>query len=135
MTTTPTPTPASTPSETPEAVLRTWKPKIVGILTIIAGIIAIVADVIYLTSGTFGIFAGMPFIGSSANPNGVLFATGAIAIVGGFFALRGRIWWIALVGVIFAMFFTIWPVLVIGGICIILLALSRPEFKRARRQK
>jgi len=126
-------TPTTTPPETPEPGLRTWKPTAVGILTIIAGVIAIVAEIIYITSDTFGIFAGVPFIESSANPNGALFVTGAVAIVGGIFALLRRIWWLALVGVIFAMFFTIWPVLVIGVISIILIAVSSKEFKRRKK--
>ena len=128
MTTTQTPNPQATPK--PE--LRTWKPTTAGILIIIAGIIALVAETIYITSGDLGIFAGVPFEESSANLKGALFATGAIAIVGGIFTLRRRVWWLAVVGVIFSMFFTIWPVLVIGIISILLLAASRLEFKRTK---
>ena len=126
-------TQTSTPPDIPKPEPRTWKPTTAGILTIIAGVIAIVAETIYITSGTFGIFAGIPFIESSANPNGALFVTGAIAIAGGIFALRRRIWWLAIVGAICAMFFAIWPVLVTGVISNILLALSRLEFKRAKK--
>jgi hypothetical protein len=134
MTTTPTPTPASTPSETAKVVPGTWKSTTLGILIIISGVIAIVAEAIYIASGNFGIFAGVPFIESSANPDiYALFATGAIAIVGGIFALRRRMWWLAIVGVVFSMFFTIWPLLVVGGISIILIALSRPEFQRVKK--
>ncbi len=87
MTTTQTTTPPKTPKPEP----RTWKLTTVGILTIIAGVIALVAETIYITSGTFSIFAGVPYIESSANPNGALFVTGAIAIVGGILALRKKI--------------------------------------------
>jgi hypothetical protein len=126
-------TPAPTPPETAKAEPRTWKPTTAGILTIVMGAIALVAEIIYLTSGNFGIFAGIPFIEASANPNGVLFATSAIAIVGGIFALLRKIWWLAVVGAIFSMFFSLWPILVIGIISSILLALSRKEFKGAMK--
>ncbi len=121
-----------TMTTTPTPKLTTWKPMIAGILTVIAGVVTIVAEMIYMTSGTFGIFGGVPFIESSANPNGALFITGAVATVGGILALLRRVWWLALVGTIFSMLFTIWPVLVIGMISIILLATSRLEFKRAK---
>ena len=132
MTTTPTPASVSKPSEPPKVVPRTWKPMVAGILIIIAGITAIVAQIIYLASGDLGVFADMPLVESSASLNGALFATGAIAIVGGVFALLRRIWWLAIVGVIFSMFFTIWQLLVMGIISIILIAISRREFERTK---
>jgi hypothetical protein len=126
-------TQTTTPSEATKPELRTWKPTTAGILTIVAGVIAIVVETIYITSDTFSIFEGIPFIEASANPNGALFATGAIAIVGGICALRRRIWWLAIVGAILSMFFAIWPILVTGVISNILLAVSRLEFKRIKR--
>jgi hypothetical protein len=112
---------------------RTWKTVTAGILMIIAGVVALVAETIYLISGTFGVFSGIPVIESSANPNGALIATGVIAIIGGMFALKRRIWWIVIVGVISSMFFTIWPILVIGIISIILIAASRKEFLHSKK--
>lgn len=132
MTTTPTPASASKPSEPSRVVPGTWKPTAAGILMMIAGITAIVGEAIYLASGDLGVFAGIPFVESSASLNGALFATGAIAIVGGVFAILRKIWWLAIVGVVFSMFFTIWPVLVIGLISIALVATSRREFKRTK---
>jgi len=128
MTTKPTPNPPAIPEPKP----RTWKLAAAGILMIIAGITAIVAEIIYYTAGDLGIFAGMPWVESSANPEGALFATGAIAIIGGIFTLLRRILWLVIVGVIFSMFFTIWPVLAIGIIAILLIAVSRKEFKRTK---
>jgi hypothetical protein len=110
----------------------TWKPTTAGILIIIAGITATVAEIIYLTSGDLGIFAGVPFVESSANLKGALFATGLIAIAGGICALLRKIWWATIVGVVFSMAFTIWPVLVSGLVSIFLIATSRVEFKRTK---
>lgn len=132
MTTTQTPTPASKPSEPSKVLPRTWKPMVAGILMIIAGITAIVAEIIYSASGDLGVFAEIPLVESSASLGGGLYATGAIAIVGGIFAILRKVWWITIVGVIFSMFFTIWQVLVMGIISIILIATSRREFKRTK---
>ena len=132
MTTTPTPASDSKPSETSKALPRTWKPVVAGILMIIAGITAIVAEIIYAASGDLGVFAGIPLVESSASLGGGLYATGAIAIVGGIFAMLRKVYWITIVGVICSMFFTIWQVLVMGIISIILIAISRREFKRTK---
>jgi hypothetical protein len=80
-------TPAAAPKETSKVQPATWKPTVAGILIILSGIIALVAEIIYLSSGDLGVFAGMPWIGSSANPDWALFVTGVVAIVGGIFAL------------------------------------------------
>ncbi len=108
-----------------------WKPITAGTLLLISGIITIAAATIYTTSGTFGIFADMPFIGASANPSGALFAIGAITAIGGLCTLLRIIWWLALVSAIISMLFTIWPVLAIGIISIILIAISTKDFKRS----
>ena len=120
------------PATTPTAVCqpKSWKPTLAGILIILSGIIALVAEIIYLSAGDLGVFTGMPWVGSSANPEWALFVTGAVAIVAGVFTLLRKIWWLAIIGVIFSMFFTIWPVLAAGIISIILIALSKKEFKR-----
>jgi hypothetical protein len=127
--TTPQTAPTTKTLETPP---RTWKPPTAGILMIIAGITATVAEIIYYTAGDLGIFAGVPWVESSANLKGALFATGIIAIVGGIFTLRRLILWLAIVGVVCSMFLTIWPVLAIGIISILLIATSRREFKRTK---
>ncbi len=127
-----TPASASKPSQPSKVVPATWKPVAAGILMMIAGITAIVGETIYLASGDLGVFEGIPIVESSASLNGILFATGAIAIVAGVFAILRRIWWLVIVGVVFSMFFTIWPVLVVGLISIALIAMSRREFKRTK---
>jgi hypothetical protein len=124
--------PSSKPSGPSKVLPRTWKPTVAGILMIIAGVTAIVAEIIYSTSGDLGIFAEIPLVKSSASLGGGLLATGTIAIVGGIFAIIRKVWWITIVGVICSTFFTIWQILVMGIISIILIALSRREFKRTK---
>jgi hypothetical protein len=124
-------TPAAVPTATCQQ--KTWKPTVAGILIILAGIVALVAEIIYLSSGDLGAFAGMPWVGSSANPEWVLFVTSVVAIAGGIFTLLRRLWWVSIVGVVFSMFFTIWPVLLAGIISIILIAMSRAEFKTVKK--
>ena len=132
MTNTSTPAPASPSQETNKVIHNTWKPTTAGILIMLAGITAIVAQIIYYTTGDLGIFAGIPWVESSASLKGALFATGIIAIVGGIFTLLRKVLWIAIVGVISSMFFTIWPVIFAGIISILLIATSRREFGRTR---
>jgi lysylphosphatidylglycerol synthetase-like protein (DUF2156 family) len=132
MTNTTASTPASTPSEIRKVIPKTWKLTTAGILIILAGITAIVAQIIHYATGDLGIFAGIPWVESSASLKGALFATGIVAIVGGIFTFLRKVLWIAIVGVVFSMFFTIWPVIVAGIISILLIATSRREFKRTR---
>jgi len=132
MTNTSTPAPVSSSQKTTKTIPNTWKPTTAGILIILAGITAIVAQIIYYTTGDLGIFAGIPWVESSASLKGALFATGIIAIAGGIFTLLRKVLWIAIVGVISSMFFTIWPVIVAGIISILLIATSRREFRRTR---
>ena len=132
MTNTPTATPRSVNPEAVKAIPNTRKPTTAGILIILAGITAIVAETIYNATGDLGVFAGIPWVESSATLQGALFATGAIAIVGGTFTILRRVLWIAIVGVILSMAFTIWPVIVAGIVSILLIATSRREFRRTR---
>jgi hypothetical protein len=87
-------TPSANSSEKLKSGTVTRKPATAGILMIVAGITAIGAEIIYFTSGDLGIFAGVPFVESSANLKGGLFATGLIAIVGGICTLQRRIFWL-----------------------------------------
>jgi len=132
MTNTAKPAPASNTSDTTRAIPKTWKPITAGILIILLGITEIVAEIIYYATGDIGIFAGIPWVESSATLQGALFATGAIAVIGGIFAIQRKVLWIAIVGVVCSMFFTIWPVIVVGIIAILLIATSRREFRRTR---
>ena len=100
---------------------RTELPMTAGILSIVAGgiglISGLVAAAIGATTATTVLF-GFGLIGIPS----VVF--GAIAIVGGIFALQRRIWGLALTGSIFALISTWW----LGILAIIFTALSQKEF-------
>ena len=118
---------------------KTWKPTTAGILSIIAGAGGLFAGIVVVAIG--GILGGM--LGSLPELRGVegigtaliilgaigipLIVSGAIAIVGGAFALRIRIWGLALAGSIFALFCD--PVE--GILAIIFVARSKREFAQS----
>jgi hypothetical protein len=85
---------------------RTWKPKVAGILCIVAGTIVVVISGIVVAAG---LTSPPP---TDADPAGYLMMIfffgpsiilGIIAIVGGIYALRRRVWGLALVGSICAL--------------------------------
>ncbi len=103
-----------------ERLMETWKPTAAGILTIIAGVSII------LLRGLMGLGYDWPLGIASI-------VLGLIAIVGGIFALRRRVWGLALAGAICAVYpfhpygSLIWT-LVIGILAIVFVALSKNEF-------
>ena len=108
----------------PAGAKRTAMPIAAGILSIIAGFLgfflgiflATIMEATWWEEGAFGfgLFFGVPII-----------IFGIIAIVGGVYALRRRIWGLALAGSICA-FLGAW---FLGIPAIILIALSKKEFK------
>ena len=108
-------------------MLRVWKSLTAGIMSIIAGMIGIGGGAIVSLMGDFvsesgGIFGFEPF----GVPTIIL---GIVAVVGGIFALRRRIWWLAVSGAIFAI--PCMPVL--GTLAIIFIALADHEFEAPSR--
>ena len=117
---------------------RTWKPTAAGILSIIAGIIGpiigfIVVFLIWLGPAFLEFFlkiASEPHqeIPVSASFEGevviVMLIIGALAIVGGIFAIKRRIWGLALAGSICALF----PLVIPGILAIIFVSQSKSEF-------
>ena len=102
---------------------RTWKTTAAGVLSIIAGIIGIGAGTIATLMGEFGDnMSGGLVLGPIGVPTIIL---GVVAIIGGIFALRRRVWWLAVTGAIFAIPCVV-PVL--GTLAIIFIALAREEF-------
>ena len=103
--------------------MRTWKGTTAGVLTIIGGIFGIAAGGLALLGTTFlAEMTGFGFLGALG---GGFLALGIIALIGGIFALRRKIWGLALTGAIFALF----PVIPLGVVAIIFIALAKNEFE------
>ena len=111
---------------------KTWKPTVAGILSIVAGALGIIIGIAVATIGTIGGGVlgelGLPFIGrlvvtATAAP----LALSAVAIVGGVYALKRRVWGLALAGAICALLIP--PTFVLGILAIIFVAMGKDEFK------
>jgi hypothetical protein len=107
---------------------NTWKPKVAGILSIVAG-----AFTAYYR--TFGSFANHWHIYQAFTS-----VIGLIAIAGGVFALKRQKWPLALIGAICAIYpphpwqdFSWTPI--VGVIAVVLLLKSKSEFTASRKQK
>jgi len=96
---------------------RTWKPTTAGILTIIAGaagigagvFTAFIAGLLGLGGAVAGALGEIPISGALGGLGGILgmaggasIGLGIVALIGGIFALRRRIWGLALAGAILA---------------------------------
>lgn len=111
---------------------KTWKPTVAGILSIVAGALGIIAGIVVATIGTIGGGVlgelGLPFIArlvvtATAAP----LVLSAVAIVGGVYALKRRIWGLALAGAICALLIP--PTFVLGILAIIFVAMGKDEFE------
>jgi hypothetical protein len=101
---------------------KTWKPTVGGILSIVAGALQVIIGIVIAALGTAGgAFIGMGWLGALGAPIIVL---GVIAVVGGIYALRRRIWGLALAGSICAL---VGP-WILGIPAIIFIALAKNEF-------
>ncbi len=108
-------------------MLKIWKSMAAGVMSIIAGMIGIGGGAIVSLMGDFvsesgGLLGFEPF----GVPTIIL---GIVAVVGGIFALRRRVWWLAITGAIFAI--PCMPVL--GTLAIIFVALADQEFTSLAR--
>jgi len=110
------------------AAKKTWMPTAAGILDIVAGSFGLICSFAFIFAG--GILRMVPdvppfmwpiFIGM-AGPFAII---GILAIVGGIYSLRRKIWGLALAGSI-AAFFPSWP---LGVAAIVFTALSKNEFE------
>jgi len=114
---------------------KTWKPTAAGILTIIAGFLGLLIGIALAVglgiAGTMiGVIPGIPgigFLALIAIPGIIL---SIVAIVGGIYALRRRLWGLALAGAICALLFTL-PLLgwILAILAIIFVSLGKGEFE------
>ena len=113
---------------------RTWKPTVAGILTIIAGFLGLLTGIgLAVGLGVVGMMIGM----IPGFPGGLLaligvpgIVLGIVAIVGGIYALRRRLWGLALAGAICALIFTL-PFIgwILAILAIIFVSLGKGEFE------
>ena len=102
---------------------KTWKPKTAGILNIIAGTVGLIGSPIMIAYGSIAVWKSdywlyMYYAGLLLIPIGI------IAIIGGIFAIKRKIWVIALVGSISAVI----CFLVLGIPAAIFVTQSKHEF-------
>jgi hypothetical protein len=102
---------------------RTWKPTTAGVLCIIAGAISVIIGIVIAAVGGIGWFFGIPWISAIGAP---IIVVGIIAIVGGSYALKRRVWGLALAGSICAL---IGPWVILGILAIIFVSLGKGEFE------
>jgi hypothetical protein len=102
---------------------KTWKPTVGGILAIVAGALQAIFGIVIAAVGSIGWFFGVGWFSAFGAP---LIILGIIAIIGGIYALKRRIWGLALAGSICAL---IGPWFVLGILAIIFVILGKGEFK------
>ena len=103
---------------------KTWKPTTAGILSIVSGAIDVVLGIVVAVfGGIIGALFGMGWLGAVGAP---LIILGIVAIVGGIYALRRRVWGLALAGSICAI---IGGNLYLGIPAIIFVILGKDEFE------
>lgn len=107
---------------------KTWMPMVAGILDIIAGSFGLILAFIFVLLGGVMRFIPQvpPYLFPIFTALSLPFAiVGILAIVGGIYALKRKIWGLALAGSI-AAFFPSW---ILGLTAIVLTALSKNEFE------
>lgn len=108
---------------------KTWKPTTAGILSIIAGAIELLIGIglmvaLGLAASLYGAIPGLP-IGILPVFGVPLVIIGIVAIVGGIYALRRKIWGLTLAGSICALFC---PGFILGILAIIFVVMGKNEF-------
>jgi hypothetical protein len=113
-----------------------WMPGVAGILDIIAGVISLLGSLI--TALLVGVFFSSSYDGYSGQqlPAVIIwvviflpfFVVSLLAILGGIFALRKKVWGLALAGSI-ASILTIWA-WPLGVASVIFISLSKAQFNR-----
>jgi hypothetical protein len=108
---------------------KTWKPLVGGILTIICGSIGIITgSIITILGGSISWIAGIPFISKLFTLFGSpIIILGAVAIAGGIYAIKRKLWGLALAGSICA--FLIPPPFILGIVALVFIIISKEEFE------
>lgn len=115
-------------------MVRTWKPTVAGILSIIGGAISILAGVVIITRMEFAQRIRWEWMweGRHEAVAVVALVLGIVAVIGGIFAMRRQVWGLALAGAICALFPTPSMVSILnigmGILAIVFVSLSRNEF-------
>jgi hypothetical protein len=107
---------------------KTWMPMVAGILDIVAGSLGAILAIALIFVGALMRFVPdiPPYLFPIFTALSIPFAiVGILAIIGGIYALRRKIWGLALAGSI-AAFFPSW---LLGLAAIVLTALSKKEFE------
>ena len=106
---------------------RTWKPTTAGILCIIAGAIGVIHCIVVVVFGSIiGAFFGFEVVWGWSTFAIPLIISGIIAIIGGVYALRRKVWGLALAGSICAL---LGPGAILGILAIIFVSLGKGEFE------
>jgi len=107
---------------------RTWKPTTAGILCIVGGAMAVIIGLVFAAAGVIGGAAPGAFVpllgGALAGASAIPLLLGIVAIIGGAYALKRRIWGLALAGSTCALF----SVFFLGIPAIIFVILGKSEF-------
>ena len=112
---------------------KTWKPTVAGVLNVVAGVLGLVGGLVLVIFGSaggvflnyfgVGVLQWIPitFLLATGIP---LLILGILALVGGIYALRRKVWGLALAGSIATVLFS----QLLGTLAIIFVALSEDEF-------
>ena len=112
---------------------KTWKPTVAGVLNVIAGVFGLIGGLVLVFLGSagsaffscfnIGMLPWAPltfFLGTGIS----LLVLGILALIGGIYSLRRKVWGLALAGSIATVLFS----QILGILAIIFVALSEEEF-------
>ena len=111
---------------------KTWKPTTAGILSIVAGVPAAIGGLtVGIVGGTMA-WWDFPLAPRILAAVGVpMLILGIVAIVGGIYALKRKVWGLALAGAICAL---LSPAFILGILAIIFVVMAKGEFEQTTSQ-
>lgn len=112
---------------------QTWKPTTAGILSIICGAWGVSSGaVVAVVGGSITWMQVGPWASRILGAIGVpMIALGIVAIVGGIYALKRRVWGLALAGAICALLVP--PPFILGILAIIFVVMGKGEFEQSTK--